>query len=339
MMKQILGSILLLLLLGACSQDNVSPTSQAVPTNPPSTLAPPVLTGIEAAVADASGGTDAAIVIATDVPPTPTPTKPLAALVNDQPIYLAEYEQALALYQQGVYFPPPDSNGGEADYRGLALDLLVEKALIQQAAAAQGLTVSIEAVKARLEEERQLAGSEDNFQAWLAANQMNEAQYEAGVAEAMLTQALMEVITADVPYAVEQVRARYIQVDDESLAAEIETQLRASADFAALARQYSLERHTGENGGDLSYFPRNTLLVPEVEAAAFALDIGEISDVISVPNSNGSNVFYILQVTDKDPQRALAPEQRALLLKESFESWLQNYRAQADIQILIDAGS
>ena len=148
----------------------------------------------------------------------------------------------------------------------------------------------------------------------------------------------MDIITADVPYAVEQVRARYIQVDDGALAAEIVSQLQTGADFGELARQYSLERHTGENGGDLSYFSRNTLLVPEVEAAAFALGVGEMSDIISLPNNDGGSKFYILQVTDKNPQRALLPEQRALLLKERFEGWLQNYRAQADIQILIDAG-
>ncbi|NFV79814.1 peptidylprolyl isomerase [Magnetospirillum aberrantis] len=50
------------------------------------------------------------------------------------------------------------------------------------------------------------------------------------------------------------------------------------ADFAELARQNS-DCPSGEEGGDLGKFPRGAM-VPEFDQAAFALEPGQVSDVI-----------------------------------------------------------
>jgi len=59
---------------------------------------------------------------------------------------------------------------------------------------------------------------------------------------------------------------------------EIRDQLSTGGDFAALATQHS-DCPSGREGGDLGSFPRGAM-VPEFDAAAFALDVGTDSDVV-----------------------------------------------------------
>jgi parvulin-like peptidyl-prolyl isomerase len=108
--------------------------------------------------------------------------------------------------------------------------------------------------------------------------------------------------------------------------------IRGGADFESLARQYSLDRVTGEDGGDLGFFAPGSLLVPEVEQAAFALEPGQLSEVIAAPRSDGSGTaYYLVLLIEKDPQREIDPSLRATMLQETFESWLAEQWEQADV--------
>jgi len=278
------------------------------------------------------------------IPPTPTPTEPLAATVNGEPIYLSTFEEMLARYQQGqalMMAENPETQSDE-DQRRLVLDMLIERALIEQAAAANGIAITPEMVEQQMAELRQVAadaGGEGSFEAWLTANNWTEEAFREALAFEMLTERVSATVTADVPQAVEQVHARYLQVDDPALAESLLEQVESGADFAALAQQHSLDRATGEDGGDLGYFPAGTLLVPEIEEAAFALEPGEVSDVIMGTVGGGEPTYYLVQVVDVDPQRPLSPDLRAMLLQERFEAWLAERMSQAEIIRYIEDGA
>lgn len=281
----------------------------------------------------------------TPVPPTPT-QEPLAATVNGQPVYLATFEETLARYEQGqalLLSSGGQVEEGQENHRIQVLDMLIERSLIEQAAAANGIEITPEMVEQQMAELRQVAeeaGGAGSFEAWLQANQWTEESFREALAFEMLTEQVSASVTSDVPEAVKQVHARYIQVEDEALAQSLSEQLAAGADFGALAQQYSLDRATGEDGGDLGYFAAGTLLVPEVESAAFSLEPGEVSDVISGTSLNGSEpVYYLVQVVDVDPQRPLSPDLRALLLQERFEAWLAQQWQQAEIVRFIETGA
>jgi hypothetical protein len=89
----------------------------------------------------------------------------------------------------------------------------------------------------------------------------------------------------------DEVRARHIlllypdqptdtQLDSiRVLAEELRDRARGGANFENLAREYSQDPGSAGRGGDLGYFGRG-LMVPPFEEAAFALEPGEISDVV-----------------------------------------------------------
>ncbi len=279
---------------------------------------------------------------ATAVPPSPTPQEPLAATVNGEPITLAAYEEALARQQQGQSAILPDEDPA-LNQETLVLNMLIERALIEQAAAANNIALTTEAVDQQIAELRQVSeenNGEGSFEAWLQANQWTEEAFRDALAYEMLTERVSTLVTADVPQTAPQVRARYIQVEDAALAQSLLEQVRAGADFAALAREHSLDRTTAADGGDLGYFSQGTLLVPAVEEAAFALEAGQLSDVITATGPDGGQtVYYLVQVVEVDAERPLGPDQRAALLQERFESWLAEQWSQAEIERFIETGT
>jgi len=60
---------------------------------------------------------------------------------------------------------------------------------------------------------------------------------------------------------------------------EAQARLKKGDDFAELARQYSEDPGSKDRGGDLGYFSRGDM-VPAFDKAAFALAVGQTSDII-----------------------------------------------------------
>jgi len=77
----------------------------------------------------------------------------------------------------------------------------------------------------------------------------------------------------------EQVEARHILVETRELAEDIVNQLNEGADFVELAHEHSIDTGSLREDGHLGYFARGAM-VPEFEAAAFALGVGEISEPV-----------------------------------------------------------
>ncbi len=259
--------------------------------------------------------------------PLPTPTPALAALVNQQPITLAEYEHELLRYEQ----TQAELNAPLADnYQNRVLLALVEQKIIDQTATQNNITVSPAMVQARVGELIEEAGGQENFQAWLAISQLDETEFINQLTTEMVTEQVVNLITANVPFEVEQVRGRHIEVADPALAQSLVEQARNGADFSTLAQTHSINPSTSPVGGDLGFFARGSLFVPEIEAAAFALQPGETSEVIPVER-NGQTVYHIVQVVERDPARPLDGSQRAQLLQQTFEAWLTQQLSSAEI--------
>lgn len=77
----------------------------------------------------------------------------------------------------------------------------------------------------------------------------------------------------------EEVQARHILVETDKQAKELAEKLTAGADFVALAKEFSKDPGTKDDGGMLGYFSRGQM-VPQFEEAAFNLKKGEVSQPV-----------------------------------------------------------
>jgi len=74
----------------------------------------------------------------------------------------------------------------------------------------------------------------------------------------------------------------------------IRTELKGGADFAVLAKQYSQDPGSAQNGGDLGFVPKGQL-IPSFETAAYALNEGQISDIVETRYG-----YHIIQLLSKE---------------------------------------
>jgi peptidyl-prolyl cis-trans isomerase C len=75
-----------------------------------------------------------------------------------------------------------------------------------------------------------------------------------------------------------KIRTSHILVEKQSLALKLQEEIKAGGDFVALAKKYST-CPSGKRGGDLGVFGRGQM-VKEFEQAAFALEVGQMSDPV-----------------------------------------------------------
>lgn len=88
----------------------------------------------------------------------------------------------------------------------------------------------------------------------------------------------------------DSVRASHILVADKTLADNLLAQIKAGADFAALATANSTDPGSKDKGGDLGYFGRGAMVAP-FDAAAFSND-GLVPDVVQSQFG-----YHIIKVT------------------------------------------
>jgi peptidyl-prolyl cis-trans isomerase D len=132
----------------------------------------------------------------------------------------------------------------------------------------------------------------------------------------------------------DQVRASHILLHTEGKdeaavkkqAEDLAKQAKAGADFAELAKKHSQDESNNTKGGDLDFFGKGQM-VPEFDAAAFAMQPGDISDPVKTQYG-----YHVIKVTEKKAatKRPLAEVQAQI------EDQIKWQRAQDEAQRTTD---
>ncbi|WP_421579824.1 peptidylprolyl isomerase [Shinella sp. M31] len=130
----------------------------------------------------------------------------------------------------------------------------------------------------------------------------------------------------------DEIRARHILVKTEEEAKAIIKDLDAGKDFIEIAKEKSTDPNKSE-GGDLGYFGKGRM-VPEFEAAAFALEKGAYSKE-PVKTQFG---FHVIKIEDKRKQQPPAldqvePQVRQLVMRDKYLELLAKAKAAAPVDI------
>jgi len=139
-------------------------------------------------------------------------------------------------------------------------------------------------------------------------------------------QRVSDIVTANVAHEQEQVWARTILVADEATAQSIREQLLAGADFPTLAAANSLDTTSKAKGGDLGWFGKGKMPI-EFETAAFALQVGEISQQLQTTSG-----WFVIQVLGHEI-RPLTDTEYKDAVTAALNQWLTDQRTGANIVI------
>ena len=223
----------------------------------------------------------------------------VVATVNGEPVTLGDIASVRAdlpaQYQQ-----LPD----QALYDGIRRQLIDQK-LMTQAAEAAGIA-DADAVRRALQIQRQSLLSDFYMRVQMQERLTPErlaAAFEERYGDAGPTREL---------------RASHILVPTEEEAAAIRAEFEDGTDFAELAAEHGTDG-SARQGGDLGWFDR-TVMVPAFADAAFALEVGEVSQPVETQFG-----WHLINVTDERERPAPTLEEvRGELARELGEEIAQD---------------
>ncbi|SFG99709.1 peptidyl-prolyl cis-trans isomerase C [Desulfotomaculum arcticum] len=239
-------------------------------------------------------------------------SKNVVASVNGEDITVQELDEQVALMktnleQQGFSFEGDQGKELEQMLRQNLVDQMIDQKLVLQDAEKKGMMPSDKEVQDQIDEIKKQLGTEADFKKYLAANGVNETKLNDLFRQQLAMNNLQEKIVSEVPEPTdEQIKAYYEQnktqfsqpeqrqvshiligvgdysngqkrseVDAKVLALQVVQKIKAGEDFAELAKKYSDDQGSKDNGGQYPAFSKGSGFVEEFEDTAFNLKQGE----------------------------------------------------------------
>ena len=280
-----------------------------------------------------------------------------------------EVEEAVNQFaqQSGAGEVPPDSPQYQAALQQV-MPQLVGVEIAQAYAQENDIEVTqedvdeeIETIKDQISEQAQQAGQdigrEQVFKEALEQADLTEDELRQDIREQLPIQKVQEEVVGDVQPTEDEIQAFYdenkdlqfatpeqrcishilFNKDQQQKAKEVKQQLQDGGNFAELAREFSQDPGSKEQGGELGCQGEGSF-VPEFEEAAFSADEGEV--VGPVETEFG---YHLIKVTETRPEETapleeVKPQIREQLAQEEqfteFEKWLDKQKKQRNIEYL-----
>lgn len=249
-------------------------------------------------------------------------------IVNGQEILISTFDKYYSLYiaQYGEEYLNQITEGekNSAIIKEGMVNSLVQNQVIKQKVDADGVAPTQEKIESEFMEFTDILENDQERKAELEKLNIDEEFIKFDIETLLYNIAYKDMLASEISeddvrlselyenYIVE-VEASHILFEDATLALEVEEKLLDGEDFAELAKEFSQDHGTVEDGGYLGYFNRGEM-VYEFEEMAFSLNIGEISQPIETVFG-----YHIIKVTDKNTINTLIEENAA-------ESKIEDYK-------------
>jgi parvulin-like peptidyl-prolyl isomerase len=255
---------------------------------------------------------------------------------------------------------------GTANYQSLQTQLvayLVQVAELEQAANAMGVHVTAKDVqrefdsflktsyhgsRAKLQQAlKQQGWTEQSFRKTLRVQALSKKVFDEVTKDAKVTSSDLQAYcaqsqsacteTRDVRHILIAVKNKSGKIDDRKSKAEanrIYAQLKAGANFAALAKKYSADTASKAQGGKLTISRGQT--VPTFDAAAFGLKTGEISHPV-----RSQYGYHVIQALSDVKKPDLKPIRASLLQQKQNQvmaQWVQDLQNRYKNKVKYAAG-
>ena len=237
-----------------------------------------------------------------------------ASTVNGDVIYVSDVE--LEATAQGIITPGEEFTAENPEFQKI-LDQLIDQKLMAQEARRLGLDEGEDARRRLLAAEERILGN--ILVESLVAREVNEPAIQRMYDEQVKLQQLDD-----------EVRIRHILVADEATAKKVIADLDAGGDFGAIAFEYSTDKDTRLDGGELGFVSPNLLDEPFPSQIANT-QVGSYSQPFETDRG-----WHILQVDERrrPPPKTLEqmrPEIVSFLTFTEISKILRSLRAEAQL--------
>ncbi len=245
-----------------------------------------------------------------------------------------------------------EKNGINMEEAGMEykfLEQIIDKTIVEQEAKQAGITVSDEELDFTLKEMKsRFKLDETEMEKALEKQNMTEESFRKQWRFQLLTQKLMEAkvkgnvaVTdqevkeyyqqtyGDYEEGVSEIRIAHILIlnngpDALRKATKIADEAKTGEDFPKLAKEYSQDTMSAQNGGDLGYFKKGDL----VESLEFAVKDVQINEIVGPVESPGG--YHIIKVLDKKDSKTGIPQSysneiRNTIYSQKAEEMLKTY--------------
>lgn len=208
----------------------------------------------------------------------------MVAVVNGENITNAEYKKVFDQVKAQIESSPQYTKDiWDEDYQGKkfldvvkenVLDSLIAEKLLVQEALKNNITVTDKEIEDEYQKQKEVNKdiTKEDVKNYLLINKL----FDEYTKDVKVTEEELKKYYEDNEEQFETVKASHILVVDEKTAEDIYNRLMKGEDFATLAKEYSVDTATKDQGGDLGEFARG-VMVPEFEQVAFSLKKGQIS--------------------------------------------------------------
>jgi parvulin-like peptidyl-prolyl isomerase len=223
------------------------------------------------------------------------------AVVGDEDVPKSEFDaliaQARSSYEKQKREFPKAGTPEYATLKNQAVAFLVQRAQFEQQADELGVEISDKQVDARLKQikKQYFGGDQKRYDAQLKEQGLNEQQVRRDIRAQLLQEELFKKVTVGVKVTDPEVKSHYdknkdqygqpesrdvrhILVPTKKQAQQLHTRLTAGESFARLAKQFSKDPGSKNQGGKLTVAKGQT--VPPFDKAAFELAKGSLSQPI-----------------------------------------------------------